>query len=120
MNPRPWYWSTLILFAALLAFLSVWVLLIRDLHGGNPFAVLSVHIVPLLIFIPWLIAGRRKAFQGLCFVLNLYFIQGVTTAFEPGRLWLGTSEALLTTAVFISAMLYARADMQRARRALGL
>ncbi|SEL34731.1 Uncharacterized membrane protein [Atopomonas hussainii] len=119
MNPRPWYWASLALYAVLLAFLSAWVLSL-ELTINSKLAVLSVHLVPLLIFLPWLLMGRRKAFQGLCFVLNLYFIQGVTKAFEPGHMWLGTAEAAITTAVFIAAMLYARADMQRARRELGL
>ncbi|MCL7461556.1 DUF2069 domain-containing protein [Pseudomonas sp. NW5] len=110
---------TLIAFLALLLALAVWYLQIVDLHGARPWVILGVQAVPLLLLAPGILLGSARVHAWLCYVINLYFIQGVVTAFEPGRLTFGLVEALLSSVVFCAALLYTRWRFQLERRLAG-
>src|SRR5690606_27266225 len=61
-------------YAGLLACLFIYNAFIADLHGANPLVIVSVLIVPLLIFLPGIALGNVRAHAWLCFAINLYFI----------------------------------------------
>ena len=111
--------ASLLLLAALIALLSVWYLLITDLHGARPWAILGVHLIPLALLTPGMLLGSPRVHAWACYVLNLYFIQGVVVAFEPGRLWFGTLEALIAAALFTSCTMYTRWTFQVERKRNG-
>ncbi|SDS76327.1 DUF2069 domain-containing protein [Pseudomonas oryzae] len=112
-------WLSLALLVALIALLGVWYLLIVDLHGARPWVILGVHLLPLAIVTPGILLGNVRAHAWACYVLNLYFIQGVVTAFEPGRLLYGSLEAAVSTLLFCSALLYTRWSYQYQRKLAG-
>lgn len=112
-------WLSLALFTALIVLLSVWYLLIEDLHGARPWVILAVHLVPLAILAPGMLLGNARVHAWTCYVINLYFIQGVVAAFQPGRLVFGVLEASLSVALFCSATLYTRWSFQQRRKLAG-
>ena len=106
-------------FVALVALLSVWYLLIVDLHGARPWVILGVQLLPLALLAPGLLLGNARAHAWTCYVVNLYFIQGVVTAFEPGRLVFGLLEVGTSLLLFVGALLYTRWKFQLDRRLAG-
>jgi len=106
-------------FCALVVLLSVWNLFFADLHGARIWVVLAVQLVPLLLVAPGIIGGSPRAHAWTCFIVNLYFIQGVLTATDPARMLYGWLEALLSLTLFVAALLYTRWGYQYARRAAG-
>ena len=112
-------WLSLACFTALVVLLGVWYLLIVDLHGARPWVILGVHWLPLAILTPGMLLGNARVHAWACYVINLYFIQGVVTAFEPGRLAFGVLEAGASLALFCSALLYTRWRFQYDRKLAG-
>lgn len=106
-------------FLALLLLLAIWYLLIADLHGARPWVIFAVQAVPLLLLAPGILLGNARVHAWLCYVINLYFIQGVVTAFEPARLAFGLLETALSVVVFCAALLYTRWRFQLERRQAG-
>jgi uncharacterized membrane protein len=112
-------WASLASFLALIALLAVWYLLLVDLHGARPWVILGVHLLPLAILAPGILLGNVRVHAWACYVINLYFIQGVVTAFEPGRLLYGSLEAALSVLFFCCATLYTRWSFQYQRKLAG-
>lgn|GEM_PF-1508779 len=74
-----------------------------------------VSCAPLLIFMPGLLARRRRSASLLCFALLLYFVVFVSALGVPGHLVSEIISTTLTTLIFISAMMFStwqyRADL---------
>ena len=102
-------------YAGLLACLFIYNAFIADLHGANPLVIVSVLIVPLLIFLPGIALGNVRAHAWLCFAINLYFIYGVQTTFVPGKLLYGSVLVGSTVLYFIAALVYVRWSYQAQR-----
>ncbi len=81
--------------------------------------VLSIQLVPLLLVAPGMLAGSPRAHAWTCFIVNLYFIQGVLAAIDPARAAYGWIEAVLSAVLFSAALLYTRWGYQYQRRAAG-
>lgn len=65
-------------------------------------------------------AGRQPARACLtCFIVNLYFIQGVLAAIDPARMIYGVLEAAISLTLFVAALLYTRWSYQYERKAAG-
>jgi len=69
-----------------------------------------IQCLPLLIFVPALLARAHRAYSGLCFVILLYFIVAVVGVMGPRANWadgvlLVLSVVLFTTATFASRWL---------------
>lgn len=111
--------ASLTLLAALTVLLSVWYLLVTDLHGARPWVILGIHLVPLALVAPGMILGQPRAHAWACYILNIYFIQGVITAFEPGRMTYGILEAVTSALLFTSCMMYTRWTFQVQRKQAG-
>jgi uncharacterized membrane protein len=89
------------------------------LFSGAPLTVVIFlwlfRVLPLLIFLPGLRSGNLRVHAWLCFVVLLYFIHAVTTAFVPGSMLYGIVSSLLCTALFVALVVYIR----MARKHLG-
>ncbi|MAR91251.1 MAG: DUF2069 domain-containing protein [Pseudomonadota bacterium] len=99
---------TLIPLLALIVLFILWrTLLIPAQHGWT---IIAIHSVPLLLFLPGMLGRRPKVYIWFCFVILLYFCQGVMGAFTlPSILGvIGAIETLLTVWAFCAAMLAAR------------
>lgn len=110
---------SLISFIALAALLLVWNLVFADLHGARTWVVVSIQLIPLLLVAPGMISGSPRAHAWLCFIVNLYFIQGVLAATNPARMVFGWLEAIISLVLFIAALLYTRWGYQYVRKAAG-
>jgi len=110
---------SLICFFALIALLSVYYLLIADLHGARPWVILLIELVPLLLLAPGMLSGSPRGHSWTCFVVNLYFIKGALAAYDPNRSLFGVLEMLASLAVFVSALLYVRWRFQYIRKQAG-
>lgn len=78
---------------------------------------IAVSCVPLMLFIPGLLKGKRRSASLLCFALLLYFIVFVSKISAPGNLVSEIISTTLTTLLFISSMMFStwqyRADLKR-------
>ena len=106
-------------FAALLVLLLVWNLAFADLHGARTWVVLSIQLLPLLLLAPGLLLGNARAHAWACFVVNIYFIQGVLAAIDPARALFGALETVISLGLFCSALLYVRWKFQHDRKLAG-
>lgn len=106
-------------FIGLAALLIIWNLAFADLHGARTWVVVSIQLIPLLLVAPGIISGSPRAHAWTCFIVNLYFIQGVLAAINPTRMVYGWLEAIISLTLFISAMLYTRWAYQYERKAAG-
>ncbi|WP_068828617.1 DUF2069 domain-containing protein [Pseudomonas sp. BMS12] len=106
-------------FLALLLLLLVWNLLFADLHGARTWVVLSIQLLPLLLLAPGLLLGHARAHAWACFVVNIYFIQGVLAAIDPARALFGALEAVISLGLFCSALMYTRWRFQYDRKLAG-
>ena len=106
-------------FAALLVLLLVWNLAFADLHGARTWVVLSIQLLPLLLLAPGLLLGNARAHAWTCFVVNIYFIQGVLAAIDPNRALFGVLETVISLLLVCSALLYVRWKFQHDRKVAG-
>ncbi len=88
-----------------LAMMTWGMLLSRD---GGSLRPLLLFLVPLLLFLPSLVARRPRGHAWLAFVSLLYFMMGVNVAILPGLGWLGWLIVLTALALFTGCMFYAR------------
>jgi len=99
--------------------LLVWNLVFAELYGARTWVVISIQLIPLLLVAPGMIGGSPRAHAWTCFIVNLYFIQGVLAAIDPTRMIYGWLEASISLTLFISALLYTRWGYQYERKAAG-
>jgi uncharacterized membrane protein len=109
----------LLCFSGLIALLSIYYLMLANLHGARPWVILSIELVPLLVLVPGMLSGSARGHSWTCFVVNLYFIKGALAAYDPGRSLFGVLEMLASLAVFTSALLYVRWRFQYTRKLAG-
>lgn len=69
---------------------------------------LIAFVLPLLLFLPSILARRARGHAWLAFVSLLYFTQGVMVATLPGQGLRGLLEALVALAMFVGCTAYAR------------
>lgn len=76
--------------------------------SGGSLRPLILFLLPLLLFLPSLLARRPRGHAWLAFVSLLYFMMGVNVAILPGLGWLGWLIVLAALALFTGCMFYAR------------
>jgi len=106
-------------FIGLAVLLTTWNLVFADLHGARTWVVISIQLIPLVLVAPGMLSGSPRAHAWTCFIVNLYFIQGVLAAIDPARMLYGWLEALISLALFTSALLYTRWAYQYERKMAG-
>lgn len=110
---------SLVSFFALLVLLLIWNVAFADLHGARTWVVLSIQLLPLLLLAPGLLLGNARAHAWACFVVNIYFIQGVVACIDPARALFGALETVISVSLFCSALLYTRWRFQYDRKVAG-
>ncbi|BAN50180.1 DUF2069 domain-containing protein [Metapseudomonas resinovorans] len=106
-------------FFALALLLAVNTLFFADLHGARTWVVLSVQLAPLVLLAPGMILGNARVHAWTCFVVNIYFIQGVLATIDPARSLYGWLETVVSLVLFCSALLYTRWSFQNTRKLAG-
>ena len=121
LKPRVRVTRTLCLvgFFALILLLSLWHLLFAQMPVSIFWLIFIVQLVPLAIVAPGVLGGDPRGHSWLCFVLNLYFIQGVLASFDPSKRLFGLLEVLVSFSLFVFALLFIRWTYQQRRREAG-
>lgn len=69
---------------------------------------LVIQLVPLLIFVPGMLAKHYRTYSWLCFVVLFYFIVGVTNVMSPLADVYGWVTLLASVVLFNAAMMTSR------------
>ncbi|MEH6483130.1 MULTISPECIES: DUF2069 domain-containing protein [Pseudomonas] len=110
---------SLVLFIALALLIAVWNLGFADLHGARTWVVMCIQLLPLLLLAPGMFLGHARGHAWTCFMINLYFIQGILAAIDPSRAVFGVLETIISFSLFCSALLYTRWKFQQDRKLSG-
>lgn len=105
--------TVLALFYALLLLFTAYGL--WQIPDGNLPAIVMLWLIkslPLLIFVPSLHKRRLRAYAWLSFLVLLYFIQGVQTAFTQEARVYGILVTLLLSGLFSALIVYIRSYRQ--------
>ncbi len=70
--------------------------------------VLLMPCLSLAMFLPGMIKDHARSYDWLCFVILIHFTVGVTNVMSPSVEWNDYVQTLLSTALFISAMMASR------------
>lgn len=70
--------------------------------------VLLAPCFSLAIFLPGMFRNHARSYDWLCFVILIHFTVGVTNVMSPAVEWNDYVQTLLTTALFMSAMMASR------------
>ncbi|WNF48447.1 DUF2069 domain-containing protein [Pseudomonas sp. SG20056] len=111
--------ASLLSFFSLTALLLVWNLHYANIPGKLLWVILGLQMTPLLLLTPGLLLGNARAHAWACFVVNLYFIQGVLAAFDPSKALYGWLLSLLSFSLFCAALMYTRWRFQYERKLAG-
>lgn len=111
--------ASLLSFFSLTALLLVWNLHYANIPGKLLWVILGLQMTPLLLLAPGLLLGNARAHAWACFVVNLYFIQGVLAAFDPSKALYGWLLSLLSFSLFCAALMYTRWRFQYERKLAG-
>lgn len=111
--------ASLLSFFSLTALLLVWNLHYANIPGKLLWVILGLQMTPLLLLAPGLLLGNARAHAWACFVVNLYFIQGVLAAFDPSKALYGWLLTLLSFSLFCAALMYTRWRFQYERKLAG-
>lgn len=91
---------------------SYWLLMLTlALHlwlQSAPLIIYAISLLPLMIFIPGMLADKLRTLIWLGFVILLYFYNGVQNMAVPEPMALDIVELVLTILLFCAAMFYAR------------
>lgn len=111
--------TSLLSFFSLAALLLVWNLHYANIPGKLLWVILGLQLTPLLLLAPGLLLGNARAHAWACFVVNLYFIQGVLAAFDPSKALYGWLLTLLSFSLFCAALMFTRWRFQYERKLAG-
>ena len=100
--------SLLAAYYGLLIYFIVSALMVFGEFRPASLAIWFIQVTPLLIFARGLHYANLRTYGWVSFVILLYFMHGVLIAFQPGQLWLGLVEALLSTVIFVLLILFIR------------
>jgi uncharacterized membrane protein len=91
---------------------SFWLLIaVLSIHlwmQSAPAIIYVISLLPLMIFIPGILADRLRTLIWLGFVLLLYFYNGVQNMAVPEPQTMDIVELVLTIVLFCASMVYAR------------
>ncbi|AYV20771.1 MULTISPECIES: DUF2069 domain-containing protein [Vibrio] len=94
---------------ALLTWVTVWHGYLSPHPHISPTAITIAWMIPLLLPLPGIIAGKPYTHAWANFVLMLYFLHALTLLYaDEGERWLALVELLLTCSAFAGNILYAR------------
>ncbi len=100
--------ATLICYYGLIfSFLLSTFLVFREVRLSS-IVIWLLQVLPLLLFLRGLHRPYLRSYAWMSFVVLLYFIQGVLTAYDAERLWLGLIEVFFCVFLFLFLILFIR------------
>jgi uncharacterized membrane protein len=97
--------ATWLFFGAMILAYGIWQL---TRAGGPSYFFWSIQMLPLLLVLPGLVAGKANSFMWLCYLMLAYFIKGFDGIISPSRAWIDYFVISLSCLLFISSMLTGR------------
>jgi len=94
-----------------------WELWLAPLRPGGSY--LAFKVLPLLLPLRGVRAGRVYTMQWACMLILLYFMEGVVRAWSdpnPASVWMACGEIALSFTFYLCALLYLRPAKQAAKR----
>lgn len=102
-------WLALTSNLALIVWIALWQLDLSPHPHLNPLALTVAWLIPLLLPLPGILAGKPYTHAWANFILMLYFLHAFTILYvDDGERWLAAVELLLTFSAFMGNVLYAR------------
>ncbi len=102
-------WLALTSNLALIVWIALWQLDLSPHPHLNPLALTVAWLIPLLLPLPGILAGKPYTHAWANFILMLYFLHAFTILYvDDGKRWLAAVELLLTFSAFMGNVLYAR------------
>ncbi len=111
MTPRTrqFRWLALTGNLALIVWIALWQLKISPHPHINPVTLTIAWLIPLLLPLPGILAGKPYTHAWANFIIMLYFLHALTILYiDDGERWLAAVELILTFAAFMGNTLYAR------------
>ncbi len=94
---------------ALIGWIALWQMELSPHPHINPITLTIAWLIPLLLPLPGILAGKPYTHAWANFILMLYFLHAFTIIYiDDGERWLAAVELLLTFAAFFGNILYAR------------
>ena len=90
--------------------------IVLDARFGAPVQSLILQVVPLLVFVPWVLRDNLHSLIWLSFVLLGYFVLAVQTAFARPGDGVALAGVFLQVILFLVAALYIRFRGRELRR----
>ena len=72
--------------------------------------ILTIKLLPIVIFAPGLLRGKNRSYIWLSFVLTAYFTQGVVSAWITEGALMPTALALVTALMFALGMVHLKVN----------
>ncbi|MBD0784996.1 DUF2069 domain-containing protein [Vibrio sp. Y2-5] len=102
-------WLALTSNLALIVWIALWQLDLSPHPHLNPLALTVAWLIPLLLPLPGILAGKPYTHAWANFILMLYFLHAFTILYvDNGERWLAAVELCLTFSAFMGNVLYAR------------
>jgi uncharacterized membrane protein len=93
----------------LLAWMSIWYLLLDTKADYSIAFILLLYIAPLLLPLKGIIQAKPYTHAWACFIVLFYFLHAITVLYaEPDYMLHAALELILATAMFVGCMMYAR------------
>lgn len=93
----------------LLAWVVLWQASLSPHPHINPMAMAVVWVIPLLLPLKGILAGKPYTHAWANFILMFYFLHALTILWiDDGERWLALIELILTTSAFIANILFTR------------
>lgn len=75
-----------------------------------------MKVIPLALFIPGLLAKKLRAYQWLCFLIMIYFIQAILDIFSADRRVQGILETVLISLLYSAAIHFTHGKLKHLKK----
>ncbi|MFC3121783.1 DUF2069 domain-containing protein [Agaribacter flavus] len=93
----------------LIAWMSIWYLLLGTTEQYSLVFKILIYIAPLLLPLPGMLSAKPYTHAWACFIILLYVLHGITVIYaEPQFIWHAAFELVLATGMFVGCSVFAR------------
>lgn len=111
MSPlvRKMRWLTLVSHVLLIAWMVIWYFLLSNQHGYSTTFIILVYVMPLILPLWGIMAGKPYTHAWTSFIVLLYFLHAITVIYaEPSQIWYACVELFLAVCLFTGCAVFAR------------
>lgn len=105
--------SRLVVLACCIALIILYTLNNFVFNSVSTLSFWLLKTIPLGLFLPALLSGKLRAYQWLCFLIMIYFMQGILDIFTLNKVIQGSIDAFLTVLLFCSAIFFVHGSQKQ-------